>query len=224
MTAAPRAARPRAVALLSGGLDSVVATWAAQQTHDIALALTCDYGQRAAAQEVRAAAAVAQLLECPHVVVELRWLGSLGGNALTDAARDIPHPRADELDNVQAAQATARAVWVPNRNGVLLNVAAAYAEAWDCDAIVVGFNAEEAATFPDNSPAFMAAATDFFAHSTFRRPQVISPTAMLDKRQIVALGRKLGAPLQHIWSCYGGDEKPCGRCESCRRLARALGD
>lgn len=222
MRARSPGAQPRAVALLSGGLDSVVATWAARRTHEIALALTCDYGQRAAQREAQAAREVAGLLGCPHVLVDLRWLGALGGSALTDPTRAIPHPDADGLDDPQLAPATARSVWVPNRNGVLLNVAAAHAEAWGCQAIVVGFNAEEAATFPDNSRAFMTAADEFFALSTLTHPQVISPTASLTKREIVALGRELGAPLQHIWSCYLGDAEPCGRCESCRRLERAL--
>jgi 7-cyano-7-deazaguanine synthase len=214
--------RPRAIALLSGGLDSVVAAWAAQETHEIALALTCDYGQRAAQREVEAAARVAALMGCRHVVLDLRWLGALGGSALTDAAGPVPQLAPEGLDDATLTAQTARSVWVPNRNGVLINVAGAYADAQDCQAIVVGFNVEEAATFADNSQAFMAAADSFLALSTRSHPRVISPTAALDKRQIVALGRKLGAPLHCVWSCYLGGEEPCGQCESCRRLERAL--
>jgi 7-cyano-7-deazaguanine synthase len=224
MTATQGGAKPRAVALLSGGLDSVVATWAAQRTHAIALALTADYGQRAAQREAQAAGAVARLLGCPHVILDLRWLGALGGNALTDHAQAIPQLATDQLDDAAVTVESARSVWVPNRNGVLLNAAGAYADAWGCQAIVVGFNIEEATTFPDNTREFMAAADGFFALSTQSHPQVISPTAALNKRQIVALGRELGAPLQHVWSCYLGGDKPCEECESCRRLARALAD
>lgn len=212
----------RAIALLSGGLDSVVATWAAAREYEIALALTFDYGQRAAGAEARAAAAVAAELACPHRVLPLPWLGELGGSALTDPDAALPQPSPDALDDLAAGLDSARAVWVPNRNGVFVNVAAAFAEALDCDAIVCGFNVEEAATFADNSVAFMDLADAFWALSTLRHPRLISPTAPLNKAQIVALALEIGAPLQHVWSCYLDAPTMCGTCESCRRLSRAL--
>lgn len=212
----------RAIALLSGGLDSVVATWAAAREYEIALALTFNYGQRAAGAEARAAAAVAAKLGCPHRVLALPWLGELGGSALTDAALALPEPDPASLDDPSASLESARAVWVPNRNGVFVNVAAAYAEALDCDAVVCGFNVEEAATFADNSVAFMDLADAFWALSTLRHPRLISPTAPLDKVQIVALALEIGAPLEHVWSCYLDAPVMCGACESCRRLRRAL--
>ena len=117
---------------------------------------------------------------------------------------------------------TARAVWIPNRNGVFLNIAACFAEALEADLIIAGFNAEEAATFPDNSPPFVRAINRAFAFSTLRRPRVKSYTEKMTKREIVVLGRKLGVPLDLVWSCYRGGAKPCGRCESCARLRRAM--
>lgn len=212
----------RAISLLSGGLDSVVATWAARDEHEIAAALTIDYGQRARRREIEAAAEVSARIGCRHFVVELPWLGELGGSALTDGQARVPEPTDGQLDDPEKAAQTAAAVWVPNRNGVFVNVAAAHAEALDCGAIVCGFNAEEAATFPDNSQAFMSAADRFFELSTMRHPTIISPTADLSKEEIVRLGRRLGAPLRHVWSCYFGGEEHCWRCESCRRLRRAL--
>jgi 7-cyano-7-deazaguanine synthase len=212
----------RAIALLSGGLDSVVATWAAAREGTIALALTFDYGQRARQAEARAAARVAAALGCPHRVLPLPWLGELGGSALTDPEAAVPEPDASDLDDLDAGLETARAVWVPNRNGVFVNVAAAFAEALDCDCIVCGFNLEEAATFADNSVRFMQAADAFLALSTLRHPTLLSPTASLDKAQIVALGVRLNAPLEAVWSCYHDAGRMCWRCESCLRLKRAL--
>jgi 7-cyano-7-deazaguanine synthase len=213
----------RAIALVSGGLDSLVATWATAAEHEVALALTADYGQRAAVQEIRAAAKQAEALLVPHRVVRLPWLGELGGNALTDASRALPQIAAAKLDDMQAATASAAGVWVPNRNGVLLNVAGAFADALDCELIVCGFNAEEAATFPDNTPEFMLATDVALAFSTRVRARVHSPTAGLTKAEIVKLGEGLGAPLNLAWSCYEGGVNHCGECESCRRLRRALG-
>lgn len=212
----------RAIALVSGGLDSIVAAWAARKERLVAAALTCDYGQRAREREVAAARAVAARLGCSHIVVELPWLGRLGHSALTDPDAPVPSVDAAHLDDPERAARAAAAVWVPNRNGVLVNVAAAYAEALDCGTVICGFNAEEAATFPDNSPAFVQAADRFLELSTRRRPRLMSPTAGLTKAQIVTLGKRTGAPLEHVWSCYHGGARQCGACESCRRLKRAL--
>jgi 7-cyano-7-deazaguanine synthase len=211
------------VALLSGGLDSVVtATLAVRAGADV-LALTFDYGQRAAARELRAARDVAEALGCRWEAVELPWLGRLGGSALTEAERGLPLPTAREaLDEMAEAEARARAVWVPNRNGVFVAVAGAYADALDCGCILLGLNREECATFPDNTPQFAAAATAALSWSTARRPLVLGPTAHLGKSEIARLGAAIGAPLRHVWSCYEGGETHCWACESCMRLRRAL--
>ena len=111
---------------------------------------------------------------------------------------------------------------MPNRNGIFLNIAAAYCEAQDCAGIVCGFNAEEAASFPDNSREFMQVTQECFAYSTQHGLQVISPTVELTKPQIVELGYEIGAPLHLIWSCYRGAQTYCWRCSSCVRLRRAL--
>lgn len=200
----------------------MVAAWAARSEWEVILALTFDYGQRARKREIQAASAVAGRLGCAHEVPALPWLGALGRSALTDEAADVPVLAPHRLDDLAQATETAAAVWVPNRNGVFLNVAAAYADAMDCQAIVVGFNVEEAATFPDNSAEFMDAAGRFFALSTRAHPQVVSPTVGLNKAQIVTLAREIGAPIGLVWSCYHGGAEHCWQCESCNRLRRAL--
>jgi len=212
----------RLIALLSGGLDSIVAAWAASQEHFVAAAVTVDYGHRAREREIQAAREVADRLECSHVVVQCPWLGQLSQSALTNPNADIPELNRQQLDDRQATQRSAAAVWVPNRNGMLLNIAATYAEVLDCGGIVCGFNAEEAATFPDNSEPFMRVAGEFFRFATRNAPVVISPTVRLSKSEIVALARKLKAPIGHLWSCYHGGKQHCWKCESCQRLKRAL--
>jgi len=212
-----------AIALLSGGLDSTVATWLAARRLTIELALTCDYGQRSAAREIEAAARIAAALGAPHTVVPLPWVKTVAHDALTDAARPLPELAPEELDS-KAAVRSAAAVWVPNRNGLLLNIAGVFAEALHCEAIIVGFNAEEGTTFPDNTPAFMHAAERAFSFSTQQGLQVVSPTAEMTKREIVRAGRESGAPLDFVWSCYEGGLTPCRKCESCLRSQRAFAD
>jgi len=212
----------RSVSLLSGGLDSVVATTVAVREGAVELALTFDYGQRAARAEIEAGRAVARALGIRHRAIELPWLGEITTSALVDPGRDLPGLAADELDDTSKTQASATAVWVPNRNGVFINIAAAFAESLGCEGIVCGFNAEEGRTFPDNTPEFAAAATSALAFSTLNHVRVWNPTQDLTKVEIVALGRRLGAPLRNVWSCYESGPEACGRCESCLRFQRAL--
>jgi 7-cyano-7-deazaguanine synthase len=212
-----------AVVLLSGGLDSAVNLVRAKEEVGVALALTFDYGQRAAAKEVAAAAAMAAAVEARHRVVALPWLAEICRTSLVNPKVGVPELQAEQLGEERVTSGeTARAVWVPNRNGVFLNLAAAFAESLGAELVVAGFNAEEAATFPDNSAAFVAAATAALALSTATRVRVVSYTQALDKAAIVRLGREIGAPLPLVWSCYHGGAEPCGRCESCARLERAL--
>jgi 7-cyano-7-deazaguanine synthase len=214
----------RAVGLLSGGLDSTVALAlvAARRLGGVELALTIDYGQRAAAREVDAARRIAERLALPHRVVALPFFRELGGGALLDAELELPRPDRATLDRGGRAVAkSADRVWVPNRNGVFIEVAAAFAESLGADAVVVGFNREEAATFPDNSQGYLEAMNGALAFSTRGRVRLASPTASLDKVEIVRAGSECDAPLDLIWPCYEGGADPCGTCESCQRLRRA---
>lgn len=214
----------RCVSLLSGGLDSVVATTCAARDGSVDLALTFDYGQRAARAESEAAAAACSRLGIPHRVIALPWLAEITHTALVDPSVGLPELPSQELDNLALSQISAAAVWVPNRNGVFVNIAAAFAESMECEAVVCGFNAEEGRTFLDNTPQFAEAATRALSYSTRNRVRVFSPTQGLTKVEIVALGRRIGAPLDCVWSCYGPGPTPCGRCESCLRSQRAFAE
>lgn len=213
----------KSVILLSGGLDSTVAFKKAVDTTTVELALTFDYGQRAAKREIAAAQVMAALHYVSHSVIELPWLRGITKTALVDKKSNLPKLGADDLDGETGkTDASARAVWVPNRNGVFINIAAAYCESLEAGLIFTGFNKEEAATFPDNSPEFIDAVNGSLSYSTLNKPEVVSPTSRLDKSEIVLLGLEIDAPLEHLWSCYEGGAVMCGACESCLRLRRAL--
>ena len=212
-----------AIVLLSGGLDSAVNLKRAADDSGVALALTFLYGQRAAPRERAAAATMCQDLGLSHRVVELPWLAELGTSGLTSSAVEVPTVTSDDLSaDTVAGGETAEAVWVPNRNGLFVNIAASFAESVGADTIVAGFNAEEAVAFPDNSADFVSAATRALEFSTRGRVRLTSYTQHLDKTEIVRLGRQIKAPLCHVWSCYRGGEVHCWHCESCARLRRAL--
>lgn len=202
-------------------MDSAVSLAHAFHETGVSLCLTFQYGQRAAEKEKMAAAALAAHYGVLHQVIEIPFLREITGTALVAEDEHIPEPELSRLDELEAASATAASVWVPNRNGIFINIAAAFAESAQCELVVTGFNREEAATFPDNSPEFVHAVNGALSYSTLNKVRVVSYTQRLDKVEIIKLGMKLGVPFQHIWSCYRGDEKMCGRCESCLRFQRA---
>lgn len=211
----------RSVVLLSGGLDSTVNLYEARRQSEVVLALTFDYGQRAAPRERDRAAQIAAHAGVPHRVVELPWFAEFTCTSLVDRALTVPVKSSVSIDDLEVSHQTAKAVWVPNRNGILLNIAAGFAEGLGADWIVPGFNLEEAATFPDNSAAFLDALTASFGFSTANRVQAVCFTTALNKTEIVCRGRELGAPFELMWPCYFAGSEPCGECESCQRFKRA---
>jgi 7-cyano-7-deazaguanine synthase len=210
------------IVLLSGGLDSAVSLAQALREGEVKLCLTFDYGQRAAAREIDASSALAVHYGLRHRVVPLPFLKEITNTALVNPQASVPEPGAEDLDSYDASAESARSVWVPNRNGIFINIAAGFAESMGAGQVVTGFNAEEAVTFPDNSADYLQAAGRALSYSTLSGIRVLSYTLMLDKAGIVRLGRRLGVPLEKVWPCYLGGERLCGRCESCKRYFRAL--
>ena len=214
---------PRSVVLLSGGLDSAYNLKFASDRTVVASAVTFDYGQRASAAEIRASAAMCGRLAAPHRVIALPWLAHVCRSALTDGGKPLPRLGSAQLDDAQGAAAEAAdKVWVPNRNGTFLNIAAAIAEGVGAATIHVGFNAEEAATFPDNTGEFVEAANAALAYSTRGKVRITCATLAMRKEAIVREGLRIGAPLDLAWPCYEGGERLCGSCESCMRFLRAV--
>lgn len=204
----------RAIVLLSGGLDSVVSLAKANEQMEIRLTLFVNYRQRALECERQAAMGAALFYELPFREVDLGWLGTLAPEGMRLSASS--HGAADSpLD-------TADAVWIPNRNGVFLNVAAAFAENYGCDHVVTGFNREEAEEFPDNRAEYVSVVNQGLELSTKNAVRVVSYTLDLDKKDTIRAGVEVGAPLSVIWSCYRDGDIMCGQCASCRRLKTAL--
>lgn len=207
----------RAVALVSGGLDSVVSLAKAAEEMAIRLVVFVDYRQKALDRERQAVLGICDYYAFPLKEINARWLGDLSPEAMRYAAGGATGDAAS-----QARLDTVDAVWIPNRNGVFLNLAAAFAESYGCQYVVTGFNREEAAEFPDNSAEYVCRANRALEFSTRNGVEVVSFTQGLRKPDIIRLGQELRAPLSVIWSCYHGGERMCGRCASCARLKTAL--
>lgn len=211
----------RAIVLLSGGLDSVVSMVLAREKTDVILALTFDYGQQAAKREITAAGDIASYYEVPHKIISLPWLSEIDTSVL-QAERSIPQLEEEELLCNEIVEKTGKAVWVPNRNGLFINIAASFAESLEAHYVIAGLNREEAQTFPDNSKSFVDRTNQYLELATRNKVQVWAPTQEMTKAEIVAVGERVNIPWQYLWSCYGGGDTMCGTCESCRRLKRAL--
>lgn len=204
----------RAVILLSGGLDSLVALGYTKEKYGIELALTFDYGQKSVKQEVEASRKICEFYNISHKVIQLDWLKEITHTSLV-ADDEIP------TENFGTSK-SAQSVWVPNRNGLFLNIAAAFADSYGFDYILFGANKDEGQTFPDNTELFRAKITDVFKNSTLKHPKVIAPLINCSKDDIVKIAMENSIPLEFVRSCYGSTEKHCGICESCNHLKRAL--
>ncbi|NOQ28985.1 MAG: 7-cyano-7-deazaguanine synthase QueC [Methanosarcinales archaeon] len=211
----------KSVILLSAGLDSTVAFKHVYDRCSELLALTFDYGQRAATNELEHVTMICREFDVLHEVIELPWIRNFGG-ALTDASA-LPELAEHELDGAASVD-SARRVWVPARNLLFLSIAAGYAEDRGYELITVGFDAEEAATFPDNTCEFVERFNRALEYGTLTPPTIDAPLIDLDKAGIVRLGMAIDAPLALSWSCYESGDLPCGVCESCLRRARAFAE
>ena len=136
-----------AVVLLSGGLDSVVSLAEIIKTCSKILAITFE-AEKIAAQKIT------EYYNIKHKIIDLNWLGDISKSALNTSV-NIPKINVKDLDNIEISQKTADLVWVPNRNGLFVNIAACYADALNYNKIVIGANKEEGKTFKDNSVNFI---------------------------------------------------------------------
>jgi 7-cyano-7-deazaguanine synthase len=215
-----------AVVLLSSGLDSTVNLYLAHRELEIKAVLTFDYGQRAALRELQKSKEICEKLGLRHEIIELPWLKAITRTSLVNREASVPVADEVSIDSQNQSEQTAARVWVPNRNGAFLNIAAAFAESLDAQYVVPGFNVEEAATFADNSIDFLRALDESFAFSTRSRVQTLCFTQHLNKTQIAKLALQLsdemGLDPKAMWPCYFAGESLCGQCESCQRFYRAF--
>ena len=210
----------KAISVLSGGLDCTVATSVFSKDHEIH-AITFNYGQKAFKRELQASKEICNKMNWNHEVIDLPWLAEISNSSL-NTDEDIPELKEEDLDDLNKSQESAINVWVPARNTVFTSIALSYAESIGADAIIVGWNGEEGATFPDNSKEYMEKSNELIDVGSPEKIKIEAPLIDLNKEEIVTLGLEFGAPMELSYSCYKGEEKQCGVCESCMRRKRAF--
>lgn len=206
----------KSIILLSGGLDSLVSSGIAKDKYNVDLALTFNYGQKSAQKEINSSKKICDFYHIKHNVIELDFLREITQTSLvTD--ENIPSGKAAE-----DFRDSTKSVWVPNRNGLFLNIAASFADSYGYDYIIFGANKEEAQNFSDNTLEFIKSVNEEFKYSTQQKPQVIVPLINYNKNDIVKIAIDNEIPLEMVMSCYKGENRHCGECESCVRLKKAL--
>ena len=213
------AEKPKAVVLLSGGMDSCVAAAIANQTYRLAL-LHASYGQRTEQRERRAFDEVADFYGVrERLVVRFDAFAQIGGSALTDQRIAVP-----ESGEGLAPQAGIPVTYVPFRNAHFLSAAVSWGEVIGARAIFIGAVAEDSSGYPDCRPEYYRAFANVIREGTRpeTRLEIVTPVIGLRKSEIARRGVELGAPLDRTWSCYQFDDEACGTCDSCRLRLRAF--
>jgi 7-cyano-7-deazaguanine synthase len=210
--------KPKAIVLLSGGLDSATSSAIALESGYDLIALSFRYGQRHSRELTASIELVKDLGITEHFILDVN-LGIWGGSALTDNQIAIPTQGIDP--NIIPI------TYVPGRNTVFIALALSLAEAKDAQAIYLGINAVDYCGYPDCRPEYLAAFERLANLSSKaglegKAPQLVAPLLTLSKTDIVKKAIELGVPIAKTWSCYQGDISPCGVCDSCRIRDKAL--
>lgn len=224
-----RTSKPKAVVLLSGGLDSATTAALAAERGFAVHALTFQYGQRHKI-EVEASIRVAKALGVAKQVFQTIDLRVFGGSALTDTI-DVPKALDPSAVEVSTGSSGIPVTYVPARNTIFLSFALGYAEVLDAADIFVGVNAVDYSGYPDCRPEFLSAFEQLAKLATKSGVEgttftIHAPLIQMTKAQIILEGTRLGVDYGLTHSCYdpNNDGIACGRCDSCIFRRRGFTD
>jgi len=209
---------PTTVALLSGGIDSATAAGIALEAGQKVIGLSFDYGQRHR-KELQAATRLAEYLNLEdHLTIEIN-LSAWGGSSLTDQSQKIPTKgiQKNMIPNT----------YVPGRNTIFIAIGLSLAEARGATRIALGINAMDFSGYPDCRPDYLHAYQQLanLSNKVGRDGKGIelwAPLLHWGKTKIFREALRLKIPIEKTWSCYQGEPKACGECDSCRIRDQAL--
>jgi 7-cyano-7-deazaguanine synthase len=210
--------KPKGVVLVSGGMDSLVLSAFATRESDIAL-LHVNYGQPTERKELACFHAIADHLGAgDRLVADIGYLREIGGSALTDSGIAIP-----EADLQRKGVPV---TYVPFRNAHFLCIAVSWAEVIGAKSVYIGAVMADSSGYPDCRPEFYEAMNEAIRLGTKEGSGIAvrAPFVRLRKKDLVLMGKSLGVPFEHSWSCYRDGEKACGRCDSCALRLRAFSE
>lgn len=204
----------KSVLVYSGGLDSTVLLYDLLNKGDQVFALSVDYGQRHR-RELAAAAAICTMRGVEHRTADITSITELfGESSLTNHATAVPDGHyADESMKLTV---------VPNRNMILLSLAAAWAISLKADRVAYAAHTGDHTIYPDCRPEFIAALGRAIGLADWHSVKLESPFANFTKSQIVMRGVQLSTPMELTWSCYKGGVEHCGTCGTCTERKEAF--
>jgi len=175
--------------------------------------LTVDYGQRHR-REIGSAMELCRLWNLPHRIVDLSDVGAMLVNNSQTGNVDVPHGH--------YAEDTMKQTVVPNRNMILLSVAAAWAIDLKADRVAYGAHSGDHAIYPDCRAEFVTAMQRAIKLADWHQVDLYAPFQDMHKGEIASLGHELGVPFDMTWTCYEGGEEPCGECGACQERTEAM--
>lgn len=211
----------KGVVLLSGGIDSAVTAWMARTECEELSVLTFRYGQRHSEKEIQCAGDLGDCLGIKeHLLLNLP-INHISNSGLTDVERVIP---------TEGLSDGIPTTWVPQRNSIFLAFAFGWAETLGYDSVWIGANSVDYSGYPDCRPEFMRIMNKALNLASKRYVEKQSgiqlrvPVMNFTKANAIKIGMELGLPFEKTWSCYLGEEKACGACDSCRIRLRAFAE
>jgi 7-cyano-7-deazaguanine synthase len=204
----------KVVVLVIGGMDSVAALYDARQNHEVAGALSFDYGSKHNHREIPQAAWHCGSLGIPHRVIRLDFMGQLFKSDLLKTGGTIPDGHYEEESMKKTV--------VPFRNGILLAIGGGIAESTGAQGLVIAAHAGDHAIYPDCREAFMTAMADSIRLGTYAGIEILRPFIAMTKGQIARRGHELGVDFARTWSCYKGGAAHCGTCGTCNERREAF--
>lgn len=197
----------KVIALLSGGLDSTVMADSILFRGDELKVMSVNYGQRHK-KELEYAERWAKGHEVEHEIVDLYGLHRLlKGSSQTDEDVKVPEGH--------YAEESMKLTVVPNRNMIMLSIAAAWAISSGADAIAFAAHAGDHTIYPDCRPEFAQALEKAIGLADWRKVVLQTPFIQISKADIVSIGTSVGTLFSQTWSCYQGDRLHCGVCGTC---------
>ena len=193
--------------LLSGGMDSVTALYEVLGMHEVVACLSFDYGAKHNACEIPFAKLHAERNGIPHQVIPLDFINTLFKSDLLKSGGAIP--------DGHYAEASMKQTVVPVRNGIMLAIAAGYAESVEAAGLVIAAHSGDHAIYPDCREPFMQAMASAMSEGTYAAVQLLRPFIHSDKTGIARRGASLGLDFSETWSCYKGGAIHCGVCGTC---------
>jgi len=200
----------KAVCILSGGMDSTLASYLALQDGYEIITVHFNYGQRTQDKELQAFRDISNSLNVANKYeIDLPFFSHIGASALTDDSIDVP---------VGGIEDGVPITYVPFRNGIFLSIATAIAEKEGASALFIGVVQEDSSGYPDCTDTFIDKMQNAMNQGTKENTklEILTPLVHLSKAQIVQKSLELNVPLELTWSCYQNSTKACGVCDSCR--------